>query len=70
MIYTTYDVNLYSPEADAEIRITEDGDGLDLIYVRTQSDFWGKMDFSVSVEDAEALANGILKAVKFIKEKQ
>lgn len=67
---TTYDVNLYNSTADADIKIHESGDGLNMIVVKTTSDYWGKIDFSMDVDDAVDFANGIFKAVQFIKERK
>jgi hypothetical protein len=69
-MYTTYDVNLYSRSEDTTIRMHEDGDGLDMIVVKADTKFFGDIDFSMDVTDAEAFANGILKAVQWIKEKK
>lgn len=65
----TYDVNLYKPTEDCTVTIHEDGDGLGMICVKADRDYFGKIDFSMNHDDARALANGILKAIELARER-
>ncbi len=67
----TYDVNLYCHKADGTtIKITEDGDGLGMLCVKADTDYFGKIDFTMDLDDGEAFANGLIRAIEFIRESQ
>ena len=68
-MHTTYVINLYDQESNTSISVTEDGDGLNLVQVKASTDYYGAMDFSLSVDDAKALATAILRQVAFITSK-
>lgn len=67
-MYTTYDVNLFDPAEETTIRISEDGDGTGMVVCKADTQYFGHLDFTMSTNDAEAFAHGILKQVQFIKE--
>ena len=54
------------------IDIESDADGLVKISTNdaASKEYWGEIDFGMSVEQANALANAILKKVKDIRESQ
>ena len=54
------------------IDVESDAEGLVRIYTpdKDSQEYWGEIDFGMSVEQAEALANAILKKVKDIRESQ
>lgn len=64
----THDINLYKRSENTSIRISEDGDGLGMVHVRADTKFFGDINFSMSVEDAQTFAEAILMQVKWIKE--
>lgn len=67
-MYTTYDVNLFDSAEETTIRISEDGDGTGMVVCKADTGYFGKLDFTMSTDDAETFARGILKQIQFIKE--
>lgn len=67
--YTNYNISIYNHSNDkTSINISEDGDGCEMVVVKADTDFYGKIDFSMDLEVAEKFARGILKQIEFIKE--
>lgn len=67
-VYKTTDINLYHGDEGAEVIIQEDGDGLGMVQVKCESEYFGAINFSMDTEMATELANAILQQVQFIKE--
>ena len=59
-------------DENCSIDIESDADGLIRISTNdlASKEYWGEIDFGMSVEQANALANAILKKVKDIRESQ
>ena len=68
--YTTRDIKVYDCYTDKSISVQEDGAGTSSVCVKCITDYYGKLDFSLGVEAAEALAKAILEQCKYIKERQ
>lgn len=69
---STYKV--WNSDEPVSITIGEDTDGLDLVRVYTETpedkEYWGEIDFTMSPEQALAVANAIIKKVNDIRESQ
>lgn len=49
--------------------IDEDGDGLGMVTVKCETDYYGKLNFSMEPTTAKAMAEAILEQVKNIESK-
>lgn len=67
-VYINKEITLYDGEDGEEIHLREDGDGSQMICVKAATNYWGKIDFSMRIETARALAKAILEQCDFIEE--
>lgn len=61
-------ISVYTSEGDPVI-IGEDGDGLGMVAVKCNTDYYGKLDFTMEITTAKAMAEAILEQVKNIEGK-
>lgn len=69
-VYINKSITLYDGEDGEEIHLQEDGDGLEMVCVKAATDYWGKIDFSMRIETARALAKAMLEQCDFIEASQ
>ncbi len=67
-VYTYKTLSLYDNDSGKTITLTEDPDGLGMVHVKCDSDYYGKLDFNLADDMALALANAIIEQLKYIKE--
>lgn len=69
-IYKSVALTIYDNENEQTVLISDDPDGLDMVHVKQKDDYYGKLNFTMDVDMAEAVANAILEQVKHIREAQ
>lgn len=67
--YVNHRTSVYDSMSDTEILLYEDWDRSKMISVRTSDNYHGKIDFSMTIEVAEAFAKAMLKQCELIRDR-